>query len=123
MRRYDPWGWRYRDPFWRLDRQRYNYYVFSNSEKAFERGYKDGLKTGRGDIKNSRSYNPERSHYFQEAGFGNSERSIATALTGVTPRDFERNGRTKEAGISLPLNILSAMPRSGSRHFLCELDC
>ena len=71
VRRHDPWGWRYRDPFWRMDRFRYSYYVFSNSEKAFERGYKDGLKVGRGDIKNRRTYDPQRSHYFQEAGFGN----------------------------------------------------
>ena len=70
-RHYQPWGWRYRDPFWRMDRQRYSYYVFNNSEKAYDRGYKDGLKTGSGDIKNGRSYNPQRSHYFQEAGFGN----------------------------------------------------
>lgn len=65
------WGWRHRDPFWRMDQMRYSYYVFSNSEKAFDRGYKDGLKVGRGDLKNDRSYDPQRSHYFQEAGFGN----------------------------------------------------
>jgi len=67
---YRPWG--YRDPFWRYNR--YNYYsqyVFSSSEHAFNRGYHDGLKTGEGDIRHRRSYNPERSHYFQEAGFGN----------------------------------------------------
>src|SRR5437867_5337204 len=41
-----PWG--YRDPFWRHNR--YNYYsqyVFSSSERAFNQGYHDGLKTGR----------------------------------------------------------------------------
>lgn len=70
-RPYNPWGWRYRDPFWRADQTRYSRYVFSNSEKAFDRGYKDGLKVGSGDIKNRRSYDPQRSHYFQEAGFGN----------------------------------------------------
>jgi hypothetical protein len=67
---YRPWG--YRDPFWRFDR--YNYYsqyVFSSSERAFNQGYHDGLKTGSGDVRHRRSYNPERSHYFQEAGFGN----------------------------------------------------
>ena len=70
IRPYRPWH--YRDPFWRFDRyNRYSYYVFSNSEKAFNRGYKDGFKTGEGDAKNRRSYDPERSHYFQEAGFGN----------------------------------------------------
>jgi hypothetical protein len=65
------WGWRYRDPFWRADEMRYSRYVFSNSNKAYDRGYKDGLKVGRGDIKNGRSYDPQRSHYYQEAGFGN----------------------------------------------------
>lgn len=65
------WGRRYRDPFWRMDQMRYSYYVFSNSEKALDRGYEDGLKVGRGDAKNHRSYNPQRSHYFEEAGFGN----------------------------------------------------
>ena len=66
----------YRDPFWdsygRFDR--YNYYsqyVFGNSERALDQGYHDGLKTGEGDVKHQRSYNPERSHYYHDAGFGN----------------------------------------------------
>ena len=69
--------YRHYDPFWdpwgynRLDRLRYQQYVFSNPEKAFQEGYDAGLKVGRGDIKNSRSYKPERSHYYYEAGFGN----------------------------------------------------
>jgi hypothetical protein len=74
VRRYDPfWDpWGYRRPFGYDDfRWRYNHYVFSSSEKAFNQGYKDGLKTGKGDLKNRRTYDPERSHYFQEAGFGN----------------------------------------------------
>lgn len=50
---------------------RYGEYVFSNSDAAYNHGYKDGLKTGAGDAKHRRSYNPQRSHYFQEAGFGN----------------------------------------------------
>lgn len=70
VRRYDP-SWGYRRPFGYDYRMRYSHYVFSNSEKAFNQGYKDGLKTGNGDVKNRRSYDPERSHYFQEAGFGN----------------------------------------------------
>jgi hypothetical protein len=55
-----PWGYRRRA-----------YYVFDNSEAAVNRGYEEGLKTGEGDAKNRRSYDPQRSHYFQEAGFGN----------------------------------------------------
>jgi hypothetical protein len=71
VRRYDPF-WGYHRRFGYNDfRWRYNQYVFSSSEKAFNQGYKDGLKTGRGDAKNRRTYDPERSHYFQEAGFGN----------------------------------------------------
>lgn len=61
-----PFGWNR----WGYD-YRYNQYVFSNSEKAYNQGYHDGLKTGSGDVKNRRSYDPQRSHYFQEAGFGN----------------------------------------------------
>lgn len=76
IRPYRPYRpWYYRDPFRRFDRfdryNQYSHYVFSSSEKAFNQGYKDGLKTGKGDLKNRRTYDPERSHYFQEAGFGN----------------------------------------------------
>jgi hypothetical protein len=50
---------------------RYGHYVFNSSDAAYSTGYRDGQKTGLGDIKNQRTYSPERSHYFQEAGFGN----------------------------------------------------
>ncbi|HZT57423.1 MAG TPA: hypothetical protein VFA21_02240 [Pyrinomonadaceae bacterium] len=49
----------------------YNQYVFSSGQSAFNQGYHDGMKTGKDDGKKNKSYNPERSHYFQEAGFGN----------------------------------------------------
>jgi|SRR5215813_4105990 len=55
-----PWGYRRRA-----------YYTFDNSESAMNQGYDDGLKTGEGDAKHRRSYDPQRSHYYQEAGFGN----------------------------------------------------
>ena len=58
---YDPWGYDFR----------YNHYVFDNSEKATSQGYKDGFKTGKDDGKKDKSYDPQRSHYFKEAGFGN----------------------------------------------------
>ena len=70
---YRPWGWRRPfgyDPYFDYY-SRYGHYIFDNSEAAGNRGYKDGLKTGQGDAKNRRTYNPQRSHYFQEAGFGN----------------------------------------------------
>jgi hypothetical protein len=58
---YDPWGYNYR----------YNHYVFGNSEDASSQAYNDGFKTGRDDGKKNKSFDPQRSHYFQEAGFGN----------------------------------------------------
>ena len=60
--RYDPWS-----PYGSYYRQ----YVFDNSEKAVNQGYKDGFKTGKDDGKKSKSFNPERSHYYHDAGFGN----------------------------------------------------
>ena len=59
---YDPWS-----PYGTYYRQ----YVFDNSEKALVAGEKQGFKTGRDDGKKAKSYSPERSHYFKEAGFGN----------------------------------------------------
>ena len=58
---YDPWGYDFR----------YNYYVFDNSEKAAYQAYNDGFKTGKDDGKKNKSFDPQRSHYFKEAGFGN----------------------------------------------------
>ena len=49
----------------------YRQYVFSNTDRAEGQGYKDGFKTGRDDGKKNKSFDPQRSHYFQEAGFGN----------------------------------------------------
>jgi hypothetical protein len=66
------WGYRglYYDPYFDYY-SRYGQYVFSNSDAAYRHGYDDGSKTGAGDVKHRRSYDPQRSHYFQEAGFGN----------------------------------------------------
>jgi hypothetical protein len=63
----------HRDPFYHdyAYNDYYGQYVFDNNQKAEEQGYHDGLKTGLGDAKNRRSYDPERSHYFHDAGFGN----------------------------------------------------
>ena len=70
---YRPWGWRRPfgyDPY--LDYYgRYGQYIFTSSDAAYSGGYRSGLKTGVGDVKHHRSYDPQRSHYFQEAGFGN----------------------------------------------------
>ena len=64
---YDRWGY---DP-WSPYGSRYRQYVFDNSDKAVSRGYKDGFKTGKDDGKKAKSFNPERSHYYHDSGFGN----------------------------------------------------
>jgi len=70
---YRPWGWRRPfgyDPYFDYY-DRYSQYVFRSSDAAYNEGYHAGVKTGVGDVKHQRSYDPQRSHYFQEAGFGN----------------------------------------------------
>jgi hypothetical protein len=59
---YDPWS-----PYGTYYRQ----YVFDNGNEAMAAGHKQGFKTGKDDGKKAKSYSPERSHYFKEAGFGN----------------------------------------------------
>jgi hypothetical protein len=62
-----PYGWYGPYGFY----NQYNQYVFSNSEAADNQGYHDGFKTGSEDGRKHKSYDPERSHYFHDAGFGN----------------------------------------------------
>ena len=64
---YDRWGY---DP-WSPYGSYYSQYVFENSDSAVNQGYKDGFKTGKDDGKKSKSFNPQRSHYYHDAGFGN----------------------------------------------------
>ena len=61
-----PYGWGY-DPY----AFGYSHYVFDNSDEAAGQAYKDGFKTGKDDGKKDKSFSPQRSHYFKEAGFGN----------------------------------------------------
>jgi hypothetical protein len=76
---YRPFGFGYRSrwgyPFgydpWSPYGSYYSQYVFDNSYSAVNQGYKDGFKTGKDDGRKSKSYNPERSHYYHDAGFGN----------------------------------------------------
>ena len=49
----------------------YGQYVFGDSVAADSQGYHDGLRTGEEDAEHGRSFDPERSHYFKNAGFGN----------------------------------------------------
>jgi len=65
FRPYDPFR------FNRLDYYRYRQYVFNNGDEAYRNGYDAGLKTGRSDGNKNKSYDPERSHYFMDSGFGN----------------------------------------------------
>jgi hypothetical protein len=67
---YRPWGFGPYGPFGYYNGY-YSQYVFSSADKAEDQGYHDGLKTGQGDRKHDRTYDPGRSHYYQEAGFGN----------------------------------------------------
>jgi hypothetical protein len=64
---YNRWGY---DP-WSPYGSYYSQYVFDNGDSAVSQGYRDGFKTGRDDGKKSKSYNPQRSHYYHDAGFGN----------------------------------------------------
>lgn len=66
----------YPGPYWYGYRYGYPYgyygqYVFGDSVGVDSQGYHDGLKTGEDDAHNGRNYDPERSHYFKDAGFGN----------------------------------------------------
>ena len=63
------YGWGY-DP-WSPYGFRYGQYVFDNSDEAVKEGYERGFKTGKDDGKKAKSYNPQRSHYYKESGFGN----------------------------------------------------
>src|SRR5215207_1457217 len=103
---YRPFGWGYRNywgyPYgWGYDpwsyNFRYNHYVFDNSDKAEDQGYKDGHKTGKKDGKKDKSYNPQRSHYYKEAGFGNFSEVYRSAFS----RGYEdgyRVGGSERAG-------------------------
>jgi hypothetical protein len=60
-------GW-YGYPYYRNG---YGEFVFANSAAAESQGYHDGLKTGSEDASKRKSYDPERSHFYEDAGFGN----------------------------------------------------
>lgn len=72
-----------RDPFRfnRLDYYRYRQYVFDNGDEAYREGYDAGLNTGRSDGKKNKSYDPERSHYFKDSGFGNFADAYRSGFT------------------------------------------
>ena len=72
---YRPW-WGYRSSGWGNSPyfdyySRYGHYVFNSSDAAFNQGHEDGVRTGSHDAKDRKTFNPQRSHYYQEAGYGN----------------------------------------------------
>lgn len=66
---YRPWGY-YPWGYYPYD-MRYGQYVFEDGDRAVDQGYKDGYKTGEKDGKKNKSYDPQRSHYYHDSGFGN----------------------------------------------------
>jgi hypothetical protein len=86
--RYDPWS-----PYGSAYRQ----YVFSNTDSAANHGYEQGFGTGKDDGKKAKSFDPQRSHYFQEAGFGNFGEDYRSGfLRGY--REGYRVGSNERAG-------------------------
>jgi hypothetical protein len=65
-----PWGYYPWSP-WSPYGSYYGRYVFDNGQSALNHGYKDGFKTGKDDGKKNKSFDPERSHHYRDAGFGN----------------------------------------------------
>src|SRR5689334_2155727 len=83
---YGPWGY-----------GAYGHYVFDNSEEAGSQAYNDGFKTGRDDGKKNKSFDPQRSHYFKEAGFGNFAEVYRSSFSrgydeGYRVGNSQRNG-------------------------------
>jgi hypothetical protein len=70
---YDPWS-----PYGNYYRQ----YVFNNGESAANQGYKDGYKTGKDDGKKNKSFDPQRSHYYRDSGFGNFAEVYRSGFSG-----------------------------------------
>jgi hypothetical protein len=90
---YDRWGY---DP-WSPYGSAYRQYVFSNSESAVSNGYQQGFKTGKDDGKKAKSFSFERSHYFQEAGFGNFGEAYRTGFSRGYQEGY-RVGSNERAG-------------------------
>ena len=64
-------GWGPRWGVYPSVRYGYSQYVFANTAAAESQGYHDGMTTGSDDARKGKSDDPERSHFFQDAGFGN----------------------------------------------------
>ena len=42
-----------------------------DGELAVNQGYNQGFKTGKDDGKKAKSFDPQRSHFYHDSGFGN----------------------------------------------------
>src|SRR6266542_3245891 len=112
---YDPWGY---DP-WSPYGSYYRQYVFRDSESAVNQGYKDGFKTGKDDGKKSKSFSPQRSHYYHDAGFGN----FAEAYRAGFSRGYQEGYRVSTNERANLRNSLSAlMPRWKRHGIFCLID-
>ena len=90
------WGWPYRDRYG-YPYNRYSEYVFSSTDSATKHGYEQGFKTGKEDGKKAKSFSYERSHYFQEAGFGNFGEVYRSAFSRGYQEGY-RVGSNERAG-------------------------
>jgi flagellar biosynthesis/type III secretory pathway protein FliH len=78
----------------------YSQYVFRNSETAVTQAYKDGFKTGKDDGKKAKSFNPQRSHYYNDSGFGNFAEVYRSGFSRGYQEGFRvgANERAQRAG-------------------------
>ena len=68
----------------------YSHYVFGDSQAADAQGYQDGLSTGSNDARRRQSFDPERSHYFKDSGFGNFAESYREGFSRGYSAGFGR---------------------------------
>jgi hypothetical protein len=94
---YRPFGWGYGYGPWYPYGNYYSQYVFSDSDSAVSQGYHDGYKTGRDDGKKNKSYDPQRSHYYHDSGFGNYAEVYRSGFSRGYA-DGYREGRYDRAG-------------------------
>lgn len=90
---YNRWGYDSWSPYGGYYRQ----YVFDNSDSAMSQGYNDGFKTGKDDGKKAKSFDPQRSHYYHDSGFGNYAEVYRSGFSRGY-RDGYRTGQNQRAG-------------------------
>jgi hypothetical protein len=90
---YDRWGNRWGDPLSPYGND-FNQYVFKNSDVATNQSYKDGYRTGKDDGKKAKSFDPQRSHFYHDSGFGN----FAEVYRSGFSRGYQEGYRDGRAG-------------------------